>query len=257
MKKLLIVLSIILLLLVSAWLILESTRKKNNQSKEISLEFAKQPAFVKDNLQDLPLLRFESKNSPVDYFVILIPGDGGWRDFIDYLSGYMAGNGINVVGFNTIPYFNMTRKPSEIAHDISRVIHNFSEAWGQRKVVLAGYSFGAEIIPFVYNSMDSATRSRISCLTLIAPSNLADFKVSPIYYYNPKFGKPVLSELEKIHEVRTLVFCDKQKKSICKYTGSRDHFDVVQLDYGHMFTGKFKNVSATITNSLIREMEKK
>jgi len=257
MRKLLIGLSIFLLLLVSAWFILNSTRKKQNQTREISREFATQPAFVKDNLQDLPLLRFEAKNSPLDYFVILIPGDGGWRDFINYLSGYMAGKGINVVGMNTIPYFSNKRKPAEVAHDISRIIHNFSEAWGQKKVVLAGYSFGAEIIPFVYNSMDSATRSQLICLSMIAPSNLADFKVSPIYYYNPAKSKAVLPELEKIHTVRTLLFCDKQKESLCKFTGNRDHFDVIQLDYGHLFTGKFKNASAIITADLIHEVEKK
>ncbi len=257
MKKFLIIICAIVLVITATWFIFDSTKVKRNQTKEIGLEYALKPAFKKDNLQDLPLLRFESKKVAADYFIIMLPGDGGWRDFIDYLSNYLSGNGINVVGLNTIPYFNNVRKPAEIAHDMQRIMNNFSEVWGKKKVVLAGYSFGAEILPFIYNRLDSNYKARVICLTMIAPSNLADFKVSPIYYYNPSKSLAVLPELQKIRNVRTLIFCDRQKKSLCNYTNSKDPFDMVPLEYGHLFTGKFRQVSATITARMILETEKK
>jgi type IV secretory pathway VirJ component len=162
--KLLLKISIIaLILVIAAWIAFSVSRVSKNQSVEIVREFAKQKEFMQDNLQDLPLLRFEATNSKSDYFIFLLPGDGGWRDFIDYLSNYMSGSGINVVGFNTIPYFNHKRTPKEIALDIQRVITNFSAAWGKKKVILAGYSFGAEILPFVYINLE-----RISATGLFA-----------------------------------------------------------------------------------------
>jgi type IV secretory pathway VirJ component len=248
---------ITLLLAAVSYSVLYFTRVRKNQSKEISLEFASRRTFIKDNLQDLPLLRFESKKSTADYFIILFPGDGGWRDFIDYLSNYISGNGINVVGFNTIPYFNHTRTPHEVAHDIQRVITNFSDAWGKNKVILAGYSFGAEILPFVYNELGPGFKNKVVCLALIAPSNLADFKVSPIYYYNPSGSLPVLPEIKKVKTTRTLIFCDKQKNSICRFVNSNDSIDLAHLGFGHLFTGKFKEASVIITSSIIKESEKK
>ena len=220
------------------------------------MEYASHKTFIKDNLKDLPLLHFQSKKQTTGYFIIILAGDGGWRDFVDYLSKSISSHGINVVGFNTIPYFNHTRTPHEIARDIQRVMTNFSEVWGKNKVILVGYSFGAEILPFVYNEMQGNFRNMVLCMALIAPSNLADFKVSPIYYYKPSRSKPVLPEIRKMKSVRTLLFCDKERTSLCRFIHDTDSIDLVNLGAEHMFTGKYKEVSSLITSSLIKEVDK-
>ena len=256
--KILLKIGIITILLVAiTYVVFYCTRVRKNQSKEISLEYANHKTFIKDNLRDLPLLRFETRKPTTDYFIILFPGDGGWRDFIDYQSKNIAGNGINVVGFNTIHYFNHTRTPREIARDIQRVKTNFSDDWGKNKVILAGYSFGAEILPFVYNELEDNFRNAVICMALIAPSNHADFKVSPIYYYNPARSKPVLPEIRKMKPVRTLIFCDKDRNSICGFLHGNESIDMIYLGFGHMFTGKYKKVSSLITSSIIKESENK
>jgi type IV secretory pathway VirJ component len=232
------------------------TRVRKNQSKEIALQYLSHKSFIEDNLQDLPLLQYKSSKASAEYFIIMFSGDGGWRDFIDYLSNFISGNGIHVIGFNTIPYFNHTRPPAEIAKDIQRVMTNFSEVWGKKKVVLAGYSFGAEILPFVYNKLGKDFKSRIVCLAMIAPSNLADFKVSPIYYYNPALSSQVYPELRKAGSVKTLIFCDKQRNSLCRFLHGNDSVDMVHLAFGHLFTGKYKEASSLITTSIIKESEK-
>ncbi|NVO18604.1 MAG: hypothetical protein HXX13_02840 [Bacteroidetes bacterium] len=257
MNKLVKIVLILLCFILVVYVVHYYHKIRRNQSNEIKKEYARDASFIKDDLHDLPLLRFESGKNSNDFFIVIFPGDGGWRDFIDYLSKYFCDHGINTVGINTIPYLSDTRKPEEIAKDITRVINNFSEVWNKKKVVLAGYSFGAEILPFVYNRLDSTTKAKIICLGMIAPSGLADFKVSPVYYYNPKHSKPVMPELSRIKSVKTLVFCDRDKESICKEIHGPTTFDIVHIDHGHLFTGKFPEVSSLITNGLLNEIRTK
>ncbi len=250
MKKFIIIPGIVIILLIITWLIIDSHRIKTRQSAEIKREFAMDSAFAKDDLADLPLLYYKSPQSQTDYFIIMISGDGGWRDFIDTLSASLAKKGIPVVGFNTIPYFSDTKSPAQIARDLERVIKNFSHAWKKQKVILGGYSFGAEILPFVYNKMDTAFQKNVEKVMMIAPSNLADFKVSPVYYYNPAYSKPVLPELNKVPPDKVLVFCDKYKHSICKVLPDKVPYEVVRVKYGHMFSKKYDQMSDVVANRL-------
>jgi type IV secretory pathway VirJ component len=222
-----------------------------NHTKFIVQAYRDNNVFKKDNLSDLPLLQYKATNNSKDYFVILFPGDGGWRDVIGYISNDLANHGINVVGFNTIPYFNRTREPKEIAKDIQRVITNFSAIWHKDSVIIGGYSFGAEIMPFVYNQLDSACKKKVIKIIMLGPSNLADFKVSPIYYYDKKKGKSVIKEMETISPDKFIVFCDKYKESICKSLPSSAPYKVIKVPYGHLFIGHFSDVSTIMRTELL------
>lgn len=79
----------------------------------------------------------------------------------------------------------------------------------------------------------------------------ADFKVSPIYFYNPSDSKPVLPELLKTDKEKFIIFCDKQKRSLCKVLKDKDNFKTIDLNAGHMFTGKYKEVCEIITKNII------
>ena len=211
-KKIIIWFSAILVSIFILWFFYH--KDTYNHSVEITNQYKFTQSFKRDSLTDLPLLRFEAKPSKRNFFVILIPGDGGWRDVIKTVSKDLASKGINVVGINTIPYFSKFRSPKQVATDIQRIMINFSEVWGVDSVVIGGYSFGAEILPFVYNQLDSNFKQKVKRILLIGPSESADFKVNPVYYYNPKYSKPVLPELLKIEPSMTLTICDNYKESI-------------------------------------------
>ena len=222
-----------------------------NHSVEIKNQYKFSQSFKRDSLTDLPLLRFEAKPSKRNFFVILIPGDGGWRDVIKTVSKDLASNGINVVGINTIPYFSKYKSPKQVAIDIQRIIINFSEVWGCDSFVIGGYSFGAEIMPFVYNQLDSAFKQKVKKILLIGPSESADFKVNPVYYYNPKYSKPVLPELLKIEPSVTLTICDKYKESIYPELKKYKKYRIIKVPYGHQFFGHFKDISHIISMQML------
>jgi len=222
-----------------------------NQTVEITQKFAKDTAFVKDDLKDLPLLLFENKNSEKDYFVILISGDGGWRGFIDIVAKTISEHGPSVVGLNLVGYLNQEKTPEQISRDIQRIIRNFSHLWNKKKVVIGGYSFGGEIIPFFYNKMTYEEQNNIQKIFFIAISNAADFKVSPIYYYNPKKSKPVLPQLQNIEPNKMIFFCDNSNENICKSITDQNKYKLIQLNYSHLFLGHFKEVATIVSQNIV------
>ena len=228
-----------------------SFRSKKSQTVEIVRKFEKDSAFVQDNLSDLPLMLYENKAGTKDYFVILISGDGGWRGFIDQVAKKMSSKGISVVGLNLVGYLDKEKSPSQIASDIHRIINNFSHSWKKQKVLIGGYSFGGEIIPFFFNQLNTEDQDKIDKIFFIAISSLADFKVSPIYYYNPKKSKPVLPEIQKINDEKFIFFCDNTNESICKHLPARNGYKVIQLNYNHLFLGHYKEVCDIIAKNVV------
>lgn len=221
------------------------------QTTEINLKFSGDSLFRKDSLNDLPLLLFENDTSKADYFVILFSGDGGWIDFIDIWAKAFQKKGISVIGFNTISHFVKEKTPDQIADDLQRVFKNFSHALKKKKVMIGGYSFGAEILPFAYNKIDSIYKSVITKLLLCAPST-ADFKVSYNYIYNQSSGTLILPDIMKIDSEKFMFFCDNQKYSLCNVLPADKKYNIIRIQSGHMFTGKGQLVSNMITDTIVQ-----
>jgi type IV secretory pathway VirJ component len=251
LRKILIIVITISALIFIAYHIIDLTRNKRQQSLEIKKKFAKDSTFIKDDLTDLPLLLFQNDKLKKDYFVILFSGDGGWRDFSDTLAKIISSKGINVIGFNTIPYFDTLRSPERVAKDLERIIRNFSHAFGKQHVLIGGYSFGSEILPFVYNKLETEFKDKVTDVFMVGPSTGADFKVSPVYYYNPYDSKPVYPELLKTDKEKFTIFCDNQKRSLCKLFKRKDNLKTIPLNSGHMFTGKYREVAELIAKNII------
>jgi type IV secretory pathway VirJ component len=201
-------------------------------------------------LEKLPLLRFNSKNDSANYFVILFPGDGGWRDVMNTVTKGLNQRGVDVVGFNTLPYFRKKKSPAQIAFDIQRVMEHYMQVWGKKYVVLGGYSFSAEMLPFAYNAMDTKFQARILQIILLAPSHLADFKVGTLFIYPTSHSTPLLPELQKIDPNKMLIICDGVKESICRSMPYENPFNIVFFKCNHWFVGYKKEVAQVITEQL-------
>jgi type IV secretory pathway VirJ component len=104
-------------------------------------------------------------------FVLILSGEGGWRSFDDQLARWMSERGYWVGGIDCMRYF---WKPQDdrraLASDVSRytdALVRAAGATGNARVVLAGYSFGADLAPWIGGA---PTRdARVAALVLIGP----------------------------------------------------------------------------------------
>jgi type IV secretory pathway VirJ component len=128
-------------------------------------------------VSDMPLTLIPTTvRSRSDIMAVIYSGDGGWVGIDQGIAQHLAAAGIPVVGVDSLSYFWSPRTPEGTAADLSRVISAFSSRWHRPRVMLIGYSFGADTLPFTVGRLDPATRSRIVSLTLLGLSATADFQ---------------------------------------------------------------------------------
>ena len=127
-------------------------------------------------IPDLPLVEV-SATTRVDTLAVIYSGDGGWRDIDKQLGDILAARGMAVVGVDSLRYFWSAQTPAQVSADLARILTHYTTAWHVRHVVLIGYSFGADILPFAYNGLSANLRNRVSEISLLAPGRAADFEI--------------------------------------------------------------------------------
>ena len=81
------------------------------------------------------------------------------------------------VGLNSLKYFWTERTPEETARDVARVMRHYLAAWNKQRVLLVGYSFGADVLPFVVNRLPPELRARVASVSLLGIDSNASFEV--------------------------------------------------------------------------------
>jgi pimeloyl-ACP methyl ester carboxylesterase len=107
---------------------------------------------------------------------LIISGDGGWAGLDRDVAKHLAAQGIPVVGLDSLRYFWQARTPDQTAADVSRTLEHFLSVWHKERIELVGYSFGADVLPFVVTRLSAALRAKIESVTLISPSSAASFE---------------------------------------------------------------------------------
>ena len=156
---------------------------------------------------ELPLVELPAASGITTAFMAVhLTGDGGWGITDAGLSKSLAARGIPVAGINALKYFWTKRTPDECSRDLDRIITYYSALWGRSKVILIGYSFGADVMPFMYNKLPPSTRNKVALLVEIGPSKTADFyfHLSSWFGFASENSLPVLPQLERITTIPLL-----------------------------------------------------
>jgi type IV secretory pathway VirJ component len=215
-----------------------------------------------DDLSDLPLNEVpaaaadsaagDPPQASSRTMVVHITGDGGWGVTDKGLSAALAADGVPVVGLNALHYFWHAKTPEGSAQDLARIIEHYSALWDRPRVVLIGYSFGADALPFMFNRLPTGMRSRIPLIVLLGPSREASF-----HFRLPGMGSghgdgdyPVPSEISKIEGSRILCFSGEEDKgAICN---DLDSTRVTSVSYGggHRIGHRFDDIAARIIQAI-------
>ncbi|TCV92763.1 virulence protein VirJ [Luteibacter rhizovicinus] len=112
-----------------------------------------------------------------DLLAIIYSGDGGWADLDQRLGDVFANRGIPVVGVSAMRYFWRERLPQEAAHDLDTLLDTYTVRWGKRRVLLVGYSFGADVLPSILAYIRPDNRAKIEQLVLLSASRDVNFEI--------------------------------------------------------------------------------
>ena len=112
-----------------------------------------------------------------DTVTLFLSGDGGWRDLDRDVAGEMAKLGYPVVGIDTLRYYWQHKTPEQSAADLSELMQHYRQKWGTKRFVLTGYSFGADVLPAIYNRLPEEDQKRVDAVVLLAFARSGSFEI--------------------------------------------------------------------------------
>lgn len=204
---------------------------------------------------DLPIVVIDAEPR-FDTMAIIYSGDGGWRDIDQQIGAYLEEAGVPVVGVDALRYFWSEKSPEQTASDLSRIIAVHKARWKVSKVVLVGYSFGANVLPATYIKLPPDDQRSVSFLSLLALSHAADFEIAVTGWLGvagaAKHGDPV-DHLAGIEAAKIqCIEGDDDDESACPALRPRvaDGVEIVTREGGHHFDGDYRALTGFILDRI-------
>jgi type IV secretory pathway VirJ component len=142
------------------------------------------------------------------------------------------------------------RTPEEAAVALGRAIEATLERYKADRIIVVGYSFGADVGPFLFNRLAPELRQRVDRIALISPSKEAPFQVTiaeRVGLASPG-AHPVAPELERASASGGKILClygERDSDSICPTTHLLN-MRSIKLKGGHGLAGDHQAVAAAI-----------
>lgn len=212
------------------------------------------PASASDpgeGARTLPLREMPARgDSGGGVMAVLLTGDAPVRGLGDRLAGELARGGVPTVVWSSFRYYVVPRTPEQAAADLDRVVRHYAGRWSRGRVVLVGFSMGADVLPFLVNRLPPETRSRVGGVALLSLADYAVFEFRVEQWWG-RSGAPSLATRPEIEEMRGLrVLCvygrgDPNQACSAMQTAP---MTVVELKGGHHFTGAHRRLSEILAN---------
>jgi len=198
-------------------------------------------------VEDLPLIEVPaSAATNRSEMAVIISGDGGWAELDKSIAASLAERGVPTVGLNSLRYFWTPRTPDAAAIDLTRIINHYAAEWHRDRVILVGYSFGADTLPFLVNRLEPAVRARIASVVLLGLSTTAQFEFHLAEWLGQGDGE--YSTVPEVNRLTVPVTCVRgadEDDSACGLIRN-PHARVVTVGEGHHFGGEYERLANVI-----------
>ncbi len=188
-------------------------------------------------------------------FAILLTGDGGWAELVRTIGVRLDAADIPTVGWDLRAYFWTRRTPDEAAKDLARLLERFRKEWNRPRVVLVGYSRGADLLPFLVNRLPEVDRQTIELIALLGPAHNTNFEIHLGDFLGETKSKtalPVVPEIMKLKGLPLLVLYGDDDPSSCGSVLPRELGDIRSIPGGHHFDRDYPRVIQPILDSIAK-----
>ncbi len=202
--------------------------------------------------QTLPVKEWPSTahDKPLIFY---ISGDGGLNKFSSALCESLNKKGYDVYALNARSYFNDRKTPEQATLDVHNYLTAKTAGRKNKKIVLIGYSFGADVLPFILNRLQKNVLDNVTASILMAPSGSTDFEIhwSDIFGGNTKRDMDVVAEINKLNNVDNIVIINgSDEKDLAVNKISLKKYTHEVLPGGHHFDGDTDEITNVILNHI-------
>jgi len=213
-------------------------------------------SFSKTNSQDIsslpvvsyPVQRYDGQKP----LVVYLSGDGGENSFSKSFMQQINSKGLPAVLFNSQKYFWSKKTPQQTAADVEKVVQFYRNQWKARKVIIIGYSFGADVTPFIVTRLSKDLNASLTNIVLMSPSNTTDFEVhvSGLFGKGTTNGSNIPAEINKIAQKPVLILQGEDESEKMDAKALKVNYKLLTLKGGHRYNSNTSDVVNTIFSNL-------
>jgi type IV secretory pathway VirJ component len=210
-----------------------------------------------EGVADLPLVEMPAEPR-TRRMAVFISGDGGWRDVDKRVSERLQQLGVSVVGWDSLRYFWSRKTPDQAAADLAAVLDAYERKWNCDEVALIGFSFGADVMPFLYNRLGPEAQRRIALISLLSPGEAADWEIQVAGWLGAgpsSAATPLAPAVATLPGDRLQCFYgDRDSGRSCAQFAARGA-EVFEKKGGHHMDGDFDLIGRQIFEGLERRLK--
>lgn len=200
------------------------------------------------SISGLPLVEVRAQRDS-DLLAVFVSGNGGWTKIDRQVSARLAAAGVHVVGVNSLRYFWSRRSPEGATQDLARLLRyylRFEPA--EMRVLLIGFSTGADVLPFLVNRLPADLRARTASVILISPGYEAAFTIHflELIRQADSHGAALLPEIQRLQPLPVLcVYGAGDFSSLCPALPDQ-YATVMLIGRGHHVGGRYELLAERI-----------
>ncbi len=197
-------------------------------------------------LNGLPVVEIPAAKAG-DTLAIFVSGDGGWAGLDKEVAASLAEAGVAVVGVDSLRYFWTQRTPAGFARDLERIAAHYQKQWQRRRLLLIGFSQGADVLPAAINQLDPATRDSVALIGLMSVGRNADYEFHVSNWLGGGGdGLPIAPEIARLPAQRTLCLYGKDDEDALCPDLPAGQAKVIALPGDHHFKGDYDLLARTL-----------
>ncbi|EDM36660.1 probable acvb-related protein [Pedobacter sp. BAL39] len=204
-------------------------------------------------VQELPLTFIPVVKNEHLPLVFMISGDGGWTSFDQSLAEALSAKGMNVIGLDAQKYFWNAKTPERTAADLCKAILYYRQQTDEQHFVLAGYSFGASVVPFVTSRLPAALKQDLKGVLCLSPDVTADFEIHVMDMLSLGGSRgqyDVIAEIKKTSNPATVSIFGSGEGNSIKRSYLNHGMKVITIPGDHHFDKNYELLSKEILNGL-------
>lgn len=192
---------------------------------------------------DLPVKEWTSPASTP--FILYISGDGGFNSFSAGLCTIINKQGFAITAINAKSYFWNKKTPEKATNDISDYLDKQFQNRKNQQLVLVGYSFGADVMPFIVNRLPAVLKNKLLSVLLLSPSTSTDFEIHwlDMLGNSKKRSMDVVAEINKLGLVKTVTIFGDDETGFTVQNIKLKNYTNENLPGSHHFDGNTDEVA--------------
>jgi len=197
--------------------------------------------------QDFPVREWTAAthDKPLIFY---ITGDGGFNTFSTNLCKSLNDKGYDVFALNAKSYFWNKKTPEQTATDINNFLAQKIAGRKNQHVALIGYSFGADVLPFIVSRLSKNIDESIITSFIMASSGSTDFEIhwSDIFGGNKKRSMDIITEINKLSGENIVIINGSDEDALALDKISLKKYTHEVLPGGHHFEGDTEEIARVI-----------